>query len=71
MHLLFAPGLLAGEWALAWLLFFAANDHGDGPPGLGLALIPAILCLVVTLPVYYLGLAVAIIRRTISAHADR
>lgn len=56
-HLVFVPGLLAAEWLLVDLLFFAAGDKGDGPPGLGLALIPAIVCLAVVVVAYYLKLA--------------
>ena len=57
-HVLFAPALLAVEWFLVRAIFFAAHDDGEGPPGLGLALIPQFLLLLGTLVFYYVGVAV-------------
>jgi FtsH-binding integral membrane protein len=52
-HLFFLPCLLSSEWALLWLTFYAANDDGDGPPGLGFALLPAFGIFVITVIAYY------------------
>jgi hypothetical protein len=54
-HLLFAPLLLLLEWLLVQVLFFAAHDDGEGPPGLGFALIPQAFLLLGTLAAYYVG----------------
>lgn len=54
-HLLFAPALLLMEWLLVQILFFSAHDDGEGPPGLGLALIPNALVLLGTFTIYYLA----------------
>lgn len=35
------------------LLFFAADNDGDGPPGLGLALVPALAMLIGSIVLYY------------------
>jgi len=35
------------------LLFFAAHDDGEGPPGLGLALVPALATLIGSIVLYY------------------
>ena len=42
VHLLFLPVLLGIDWLGTDVLFRASGDTGDGPPGLGLVLIPAI-----------------------------
>ena len=57
-HVLFLPFLLGLEWLLADLMFWGARDDGDGPPGLGLAMIPAIAVLIITVALYYGALAV-------------
>lgn len=57
-HLLFAPTILAVEWVICLLLFAVTGDTGEGPPGLGLALVPAAATLFVVLIVYYLGLTI-------------
>ena len=57
-HLLFAPAILAVEWAICLLLFAVTGDTGAGPPGLGLALVPATAALLLVLVVYYLGLTI-------------
>jgi hypothetical protein len=56
-HLLFIPALLGAEWLLVDLMFWGARDDGDGPPGLGLAMVPAIGVLLVTFAAYYVSLA--------------
>ncbi len=60
--LLFAPCLIAVEWLLVQLIFFAAHDNGEGPPGLGIALILQVLLVLGTVAVYYLGIAAALVR---------
>ena len=40
-HLLFLPSVVSVEWLSLLLLAYATGDYGEGPPGLGLALIPA------------------------------
>lgn len=52
-HVVFIPTLLGVEWLLTSLLFWGARDDGDGPPGLGLMMIPAILILPSTIVLYY------------------
>ena len=70
-HVLFVPALLGVEWILVGLMFWGARDDGEGPPGLGLAMLPAIAILVVTVTLYYgaLGLegATALMRKITSA----
>jgi hypothetical protein len=56
-HLLFAPFVIAVEWALVDLVFFAAHDDGSGPPGLGLLLLPPSAAFLVALGGYYACLA--------------
>lgn len=56
-HLVFAPSVIAVEWALVDLVFFAAHDDGSGPPGLGLLLIPPLAAFLVALVSYYICLA--------------
>ena len=51
--LLFAPCLVAVEWGLIRLLFYAAHDDGEGPPGLGVLLVPSFAVFAVTLAVFY------------------
>jgi len=51
--LFFLSCLLASEWALLRLAFHAANDDGDGPPGLGFALLPAFGIFVITVLACY------------------
>jgi hypothetical protein len=57
-HILFVPALLGLEWLLVHLMFWGARDDGDGPPGLGLAMIPAGAILLITVAVYYAALGV-------------
>ena len=56
-HVLFLPAVLGLEWLLARLMFWGARDDGEGPPGLGFAMIPAVAILVVTVAIYYGTLA--------------
>jgi hypothetical protein len=58
VHVLLVPVLLAADWVLSDLLFFAAGDTGDGPPGLGFALLPSLGVLLLTVAVYYIRLSV-------------
>ena len=53
-YLLFLPVLLGFEWATTWLIFFAAHDDGEGPPGLGVVLIPALAALIGSIALFYL-----------------
>ncbi len=52
-HLLYLPLALLLAWASGNMLFFAAHDDGEGPPGLGLALVPAIAMLLGSIVLYY------------------
>jgi len=52
-HLLCGPSMVAAELSTVRLLFFAAHDNGDGPPGLGIALLPAFALFLGSLAVYY------------------
>jgi hypothetical protein len=61
VHILLIPVLLTVEWMLTDLLFFAAGDTGDGPPGLGLALLPSLGVLLLTIVVYYIRLSVNLV----------
>ena len=63
VHALFVPCSVLLEWAAVWLVFFANHDEGDGPPGLGIALIPAFLLLALSLFGYSLALGIAQIKR--------
>ena len=57
IHLLFIPTLLGIEWLGTDILFRASGDTGNGPPGLGLAIIPAVCVLLIVLLIYYSSLA--------------
>lgn len=63
VHLLFVPFALATEWVAVRLFFFGTGDDGDGPPGLGVALIPAFLLLILSVVVYLIALAVRQVQR--------
>jgi hypothetical protein len=63
VHFLFVPLVLATEWIAVELLSFGSGDNGDGPPGLGLALIPAFLLLMLSVVAYLIALAVSQIQR--------
>jgi hypothetical protein len=65
-HALCLPVLLAGEYALIWIVFWAAHDDGEGPPGLGLAVIPIVLLTAASLLAYYLALAWRLFRRALA-----
>ncbi|WP_143051849.1 hypothetical protein [Sphingomonas palmae] len=52
-HLLYLPLALLLTWVSGNLLFFAAHDDGEGPPGLGLALVPALAMLTGSIVLYY------------------
>lgn len=62
-HLFFLPVALGVEWLATNAIFIAAQDDGDGPPGLGLALILPFATLIGTLAVYYGALAWNMFRR--------
>ena len=70
-HLLFLPALLGLEWLMMSVLFWGARDDGNGPPGLGVAMIPACGALLVTVLLYYGTLAshgaAALIRKVTSS----
>ncbi len=53
VHLAFVPCLLTSQWLFAGLLFWASGDTGDGPPGLGLVLIPCVGSMLLTVVVYF------------------
>lgn len=59
-HLLYLPLALLLAWGSGNLLFFAAHDDGDGPPGLGLALVPALAMLIGSIILYYGAVAARI-----------
>ncbi len=53
--IVYLPLIFSIQWLIVRVIFFAAHDEGDGPPGLGLALIPVALILILTVSVYYLA----------------
>jgi hypothetical protein len=63
IHLIFIPALLTIEWGAIWLLFFAAGDTGDGPPGLGLAILPGLFLVALSVVAYAITLAATQISR--------
>jgi hypothetical protein len=65
IHVLFAPVLLALWWASCFVVTYADGDQSLGPDerGLGIILLPSMLALVVTLTVYYGGIALSQIKR--------
>lgn len=65
IHLLFLPSVIVTMLGLAQIVFFAAHDDGEGPPGLGLALIPPFLVLLLTIGGYALCLV------SVAVHALR
>lgn len=69
MHLLFAPVLVIFEYVLISGLFYAIGDTGEGPPGLGLAMLPPIAVLVLTAASYYIVLTARILGSLFSAWA--
>jgi hypothetical protein len=58
MHLLFAPALVGFEYVLISGLFYATGDTGEGPPGLGLALLPLAAGFMLTAATYYTALTI-------------
>ena len=52
--------MLGAEYLLIDLMFWGARDDGDGPPGLGLAMLPALAVLIITVGSYYGTLAVRV-----------
>ncbi len=58
INLLFVPVLLGLEWLGTDVLFKASGDTGDGPPGLGLLLIPGLGVLLLTVVIYYIAVAI-------------
>lgn len=52
-HPLFLLCAFAVEWIAVFVLSYAAQDDGDGPPGLGLALILPFATLIGTVALYY------------------
>jgi drug/metabolite transporter (DMT)-like permease len=61
VHLALIPFLLLVEWLSIDALFFAAHDDGEGPPGLGFAILPAIGLLIVSVGAYFCALLVRLI----------
>lgn len=59
-YLLFAPLVLLLEWLLVQVLFFAAHDDGEGPPGLRFALMSHRFLLLGTLATYYVAVIVQV-----------
>jgi len=57
-HLVFLPLAVALVWYANQLVFFAAGDTGDGPPGLGLVIAPSFVVLLGTVVAYYCALVV-------------
>jgi hypothetical protein len=60
IHLAVLPCALAFEWLFARLLFRASGDSGDGPPGLGLALVPCAVSTLLAVGIYFGCLGVMI-----------
>lgn len=56
VHVLFIPFLMLIEWLSIYVLAFAEHDDGEGPPGLGLMLLPAFGLLVVSIGAYFCAL---------------
>jgi len=56
-HVLFAPCLIAVEWMLVRLIFFAAGDDGSDALGLGLVVLPPVAVFIIALVGYYICLA--------------
>lgn len=76
-HLLYLPLALLLTWVSGNLLFFAAHDDGEGPPGLGLALVPALAMLLGSIALYYVAVGVRVaeallrrVKRRWTAHTD-
>ena len=67
LHLFYLPLALALMWSAAKVLFFAMGDTGDDDtPGAGLAIVPAMLVLVLTVIVYYGTLFVKLVGAALS-----
>jgi hypothetical protein len=60
VHLAVLPCALASEWLFVRSLFWASGDSGDGPPGLGLALLPCAASTFLAIVIYFGCLAVMI-----------
>lgn len=52
-HLLYLPLVLLLAWGSGNLLSVAGHDDGEGSPGLGLALVPALAMLIGSIVLYY------------------
>ncbi len=63
IHLAFVPCVLACQWLFADLLFWASGDSGDGPPGLGLALIPCVGSMLLSIIIYFMCLVVVTLQK--------
>jgi hypothetical protein len=59
VHLIFTVAILVCEWLFADLLFWASGDSGDGPPGLGLILLPCLGSMLLSIVIYF-GCVVAV-----------
>lgn len=62
-HPLFIFCAIAAEWMAVRIMFFAAHDDGDGPPGLGLALILPFAIFVGSVALYYTSVVWVAARR--------
>ena len=71
VHLLFGPGLIAIELLLIEAMFWVSGDTGDGPPGLGLAVLPALAFLVLSIVTYYAVLGAVGLKRLIAVGMAR
>ena len=61
VHIVFGPFTVATAWCFARLIFWAADDDGSGPPGLGLLLIFPFVMLIGSVATYYACLAVQLV----------
>lgn len=61
-HVMCCPLILIVQYALVWVIFWASGDDGEGPPGLGLLIIPHLVITALTLVAYYLAVAVRVIK---------
>jgi hypothetical protein len=56
IHLLFFPSVIVATAGFAQLVLFATHDDGEGTPGSGLALMPPLLVLLITISAYAIRL---------------
>lgn len=57
-HIVLGPFAIVSAWCFMRLIFWAANDDGSGPPGLGLFLILPFVMLIGSITIYYGCLAI-------------